>query len=91
MQSPPAIHFRFAAELALGACIGSEQFVYWNAKDPRRCLAPDAFVKLGKPDRSVRGRRGERGIPELGVEILSESDDGPTSSTAMTSSASESS
>jgi len=32
------------------AAIGCEQFVYWNARDPRRCLAPDVFVKLGVED-----------------------------------------
>src|SRR5512138_182898 len=33
-----------------GATVGSEQFIYYDAADPRRCLAPDVFVKLGAPD-----------------------------------------
>ena len=32
------------------AGIGSDQFVYWNAADPARGLAPDAFVRFGAPD-----------------------------------------
>ncbi len=28
--------------------IGSDQFVYWNARDSRRCFAPDVFVKLDR-------------------------------------------
>ncbi len=63
-------------EIAARACIGSDQFVYWNAKDPRRCLAPDLFVKLGKPDETFDSwKTWERGTPDLAVEILSESDD----------------
>ena len=30
-----------------GATIRSDQFVYSDASDPRKCLAPDVFVKLG--------------------------------------------
>lgn len=63
-------------ELGARAAIGSDQFVYWNAKDPRRCLAPDVFVKLGTPDaRFDSWKTWDRGTPELAVEILSESDD----------------
>jgi hypothetical protein len=29
--------------------VGSDQFVYFDAQLPRRCLAPDGFVKLGVP------------------------------------------
>jgi hypothetical protein len=29
------------------AAIGSEQFVYFDSADPRRCVAPDALVRLG--------------------------------------------
>lgn len=70
------LYLILARELAARACIGSDQFVYWNAKDPRRCLAPDAFVKLGAPDVVFDSwKTWERGTPELAVEILSESDD----------------
>ncbi len=62
-------------ELRARCCIGSEQFVYWNARDPRLCLAPDAFVKLGAPDCDFDSwKTWERGAPELCVEITSPSD-----------------
>ncbi len=55
--------------------IGSDQFVYWDPTDPSRCLAPDAFVHLGVPD-SIFGswKTWERGVPEVAVEIVSDSD-----------------
>lgn len=56
--------------------VGSEQFVYWNARDPKRSLAPDAFVKLGVPDTTFRSWKTweQGGVPELAVEITSPSD-----------------
>ena len=55
--------------------VGSEQFVYWNAADPRRCLAPDAFVKLHVPDAQFgTWKTWERGAPDLAVEIVSPSE-----------------
>jgi hypothetical protein len=60
---------------ASGAHIGSEQFVYFVASDPKRCLAPDAFVRLGGPDAPFdTWKTWERGAPELCVEIASSSD-----------------
>lgn len=57
------------------AAIGSTQFVYWSASDPSRCLAPDAFVRLGTPDTTFGSwKTWERGAPELAVEIVSEHD-----------------
>jgi Uma2 family endonuclease len=54
------------------ACLGSDQFVYWNANDPRCCLAPDVFVYLGTADTNFDSwKTWERGTPELAVEILS--------------------
>ena len=55
--------------------IGSDQFVYWDPTDPSRCLAPDALVRLGVPD-SIFGswKTWERGVPEVAVEIVSDSD-----------------
>jgi hypothetical protein len=65
------------AELRAVHSVGSEQFVYFNARDPKRCLAPDAFVKLGVPDESFDSwKTWERGTPELCVEIASTSDAG---------------
>jgi Uma2 family endonuclease len=55
--------------------LGADQFVYFNAADPRRCLAPDAFVKLGVPDHLFETWRvWERGAPELAFEVLSPRD-----------------
>jgi hypothetical protein len=70
------LYMILAHTLAGRASVGSEQFVYWNAKDPRRCLAPDGFVKLGTPHEWFDSwKTWERGTPELCVEILSASDD----------------
>lgn len=58
------------------AAIGSEQFVYWDPTDPRQCLAPDVFVRLGAKDEPFRTWKvWERGAPHVAVEILSASDD----------------
>lgn len=55
--------------------VGADQFVYWDASSPRRCLAPDAFVKLGVPAHLPDvWRTWAQGTPELCVEILSPSD-----------------
>jgi len=64
-------------KLAFGerAAIGCDQFVYWDPTDPRQCLAPDAFVRLGVADEQFDSWKvWERGAPEVAVEILSKSD-----------------
>jgi len=55
--------------------IGCQQFVYWDPTDPSQCLAPDAFVRLGVPG-SIFGswKTWERGVPEVAVEVMSDSD-----------------
>lgn len=57
--------------------VGSEQFVYFNAADPERCLAPTAFVKLNVPDTQFgTWKTWERGgPPDLVVEIVSPNED----------------
>jgi Uma2 family endonuclease len=58
-----------------GAAIGSDQFVYSDASDPRKCLSPDVFVKLGAPVPSFDNWKiWERGAPDVAVEIVSASD-----------------
>jgi len=58
------------------AAIGSDQFVYWDPTDPRKCLAPDVFVRLGAKDDVFRTWKvWERGAPDVAVEIVSESDE----------------
>jgi Uma2 family endonuclease len=78
------LHFELCALLyqlltlafAEHSSIGCDQFVYWDAKDPRACLAPDAFVRLGQPDENFRSWKvWERGAPQLAVEIISHSDE----------------
>ena len=55
--------------------IGKDNFVYFDAIHPRRCVAPDGFVKLGfARDVFDSWKTWERGAPELCVEILSPSD-----------------
>jgi Uma2 family endonuclease len=57
------------------AAIGSDQFVYWDPTDPRACVAPDAFVRLGEPDSLFSSWKAwEHGAPHVAVEIISESD-----------------
>ena len=65
-------------ELAFGdrAAIGCDQFVYWEPTDPRVCLAPDAFVCLGEVnDLFPSWKVWERAVPQVAVEIVSESDE----------------
>ncbi|MFZ5896519.1 MAG: Uma2 family endonuclease [Myxococcota bacterium] len=53
----------------------SDQFMYFDAADPRRCLAPDVYVRLaprGAP--IVTWKTWERGAPEIAIEIVSPSD-----------------
>ena len=70
-----ALYFILHAAFAAKHSIGCEQFVYFNARNPRRCCAPDAFVKLDTPDTPFSTWRvWERGAPELVAEITSPSD-----------------
>ncbi len=58
-----------------GHAIGSEQFVYWDVRDPQKCLSPDVFVKRGTTDALFdTWKVWERGVPDLAVEIVSASD-----------------
>jgi len=58
------------------AAIGCDQFVYWDPTDPKACLAPDAFVRLGQPDFLFRSWKAwEHGAPHVAVEIISDSDE----------------
>ncbi len=57
------------------AAIGSEQFIYYYAGNPKQCLAPDAFGKLGASNEPFPiWKVWERGSPELAVEVWSDSD-----------------
>lgn len=77
-------HYRLCAllyALLRDACgpdntAGADQFLYFDASDPRQCCAPDGYVKLGVPEpEDIRSwKTWERGSPELCIEILSPSD-----------------
>jgi hypothetical protein len=55
--------------------VGADQFVYLDAANPKRCLAPDAFLKVGVRESLFSSWKTWRhGAPELCVEILSPSD-----------------
>lgn len=67
--------FLLLEEALNGASVGSDQFVYWDAGDPQRCLSPDVFVKLGSREQGFDSWKiWERGAPDLAVEIVSDSD-----------------
>jgi Uma2 family endonuclease len=70
-----ALYQLLKLEIAATATIGSDQFVYWNPRTARERLAPDVFVRLDRPHRPIRvWKTWEGGAPELGVEIVSDSD-----------------
>ncbi len=80
-ESPFHLRVRTALFLVLDsklrgkAFVGSDQFIYWDGGDPRACLAPDVFVRLGGPFTLPKTfRTWEHGAPQLAVEILSASD-----------------
>ncbi|MBK8254243.1 MAG: Uma2 family endonuclease [Polyangiaceae bacterium] len=59
--------------------VGCDQFLYWDPQDPRKCLSPDAFVKLGSLEFNFASWKvWEKGAPELAVEMVSSSDRAPT-------------
>jgi hypothetical protein len=66
--------------LALGhrVIVGSDQFVYFDAANPNRRLAPDVLVWVGAPDQLFDNWKvWERGAPHIAVEIVSPSDKPP--------------
>jgi Uma2 family endonuclease len=68
-----------SVRLALGeqGLVSSEQFVYFDPTDPKRCLSPDLGVRVaGRRERIRSWKCWERGSPEVGVEIVSDSDEG---------------
>ena len=62
---------------ALGneALVSSDQFLYFDPTNPKRCLAPDLAVRLGQRRRLFPSwKTWELGAPHLGVEIVSDWD-----------------
>ena len=69
------LHEILLSVLLPSSSVGCDQFVYFDAANPRRCLAPDGFVKLGVPQEMFESWKvWEKGAPELAVEVLSPSD-----------------
>ena len=63
------------AAIGLEHTLGADQFVYFDAARPKKCLAPDAFVKLGRPDSDFDPwSTWEEGAPDVAFEVLSPSD-----------------
>jgi hypothetical protein len=55
--------------------VASDAFVYFDAANPERKLAPDGLVKLDVPQHEFESWKAwRRGTPELAFEILSPSD-----------------
>lgn len=66
-----------SARLAFGenSLVSSDQFVYYDPTNPGRRLSPDLGVRLGTPRRRIKvWKTWEWGAPQVGVEIVSESD-----------------
>ena len=75
LEARTTLYLLLKDALAGQAAIGSEQFVYWDATDPQKCLSPDVFVKRGCTDALFDTWKGwERGSPDVAVEIVSASD-----------------
>jgi hypothetical protein len=63
--------------LAFGesALVSTDQFLYWDPTNPKRCLAPDLGVRVGVRNEVISTwKTWERGAPQVGVEIISPSD-----------------
>jgi Uma2 family endonuclease len=61
--------------LNTSATVGSDQFIYFNAADPKQVLAPDVYVcTRPQPDLIQAWKVWERGTPEVAVEVVSSSD-----------------
>lgn len=59
------------------ATVGSDHFLYFDASNPKACLAPDVFLKLGTRGPEIESwKTWERGTPDLAIEIASRSDAG---------------
>jgi hypothetical protein len=77
LERRSALYYSIKREIEATATIGSDQFVYWDPTTAKKRLAPDVFVRLGVPDHPLQTWKiWKRGAPELGVEIVSDSDEG---------------
>jgi len=75
LEQRTALYQILKAAFADRASIGSDQFIYWDAGNPKACLSPDAFIQLGRPDHLFDSWKVlERGAPHVAVEVISASD-----------------
>jgi hypothetical protein len=57
------------------ALISCDQFLYWDATDPKKCLAPDVAIRVGAKNFVLdTWKTWELGAPHVGVEIVSDTD-----------------
>jgi len=62
-------------EFAGRAIVASDQFLYWDATDPKKRLAPDLAVRVGNTvERLPSWKTWKLGAPQVGVEIVSDFD-----------------
>jgi Uma2 family endonuclease len=77
LEARTTLYLLLKDALSGAASVGCEQFVYWDAADPQRCLSPDAFVKLGSREQDFdTWKVWLRGAPDVAVEIVSDHDRG---------------
>ncbi len=54
---------------------GTDQFVYWDRHDAKQNLAPDVYFGLGSQPLPLKSwKTWERGVPDLAIEFVSDSD-----------------
>jgi Uma2 family endonuclease len=58
-----------------GCLTSSDQFLYYDATNPKKCLAPDFALRLGAPHELLKTwKTWEKGAPHVAVEIVSDWD-----------------
>ena len=72
------LYLLLSDHLGPATTVGSDQFVYFDADNPKQCLAPDVYVRLAPRAAPIRSwKTWERGAPEIAVEIISDDDRAP--------------
>jgi Uma2 family endonuclease len=73
-----SLYLLLSAHLGESFTVGSHQFVYIDASNPKRCIAPDVYVKRtprGEPIKTWKV--WERGAPDVAIEVISDTDSKP--------------
>ena len=72
------LYLLLSDHLGPASTVGSDQFVYFDADNPKQCLAPDVYVRLAPRGAPIRSwKTWERGAPEIAIEIISDDDRAP--------------